>query len=168
VVAHVDDIVAPAARIDTLIARQVATTREVMEIQLNAVKTEFGFFLALILVIAAGVTVALAQTITRRLQRLEVAAVALERGDLAQHEVEELGASQGRDEVSSLMRVFARMAERVREREEELRQEVQDLHIEIDRGKAAKQVAEITETEYFQDLAAKARAMRASKAQPEK
>jgi nitrogen fixation/metabolism regulation signal transduction histidine kinase len=130
------------------------------------VKTEFGIVLLLILLIAAAVTVALSQTVTRRLQRLEGAAVALERGDLADHEVDELGASAGKDEVSSLMRVFARMAERVRTREQELRQEVQELHIEIDRTKAAQQVAEITETDYFQDLQAKARALRASKDKP--
>jgi phosphoserine phosphatase RsbU/P len=166
VVARVEDIIAPAARIDALIASQVGTTRDVMERRLDRVKTEFAVVLVLVLLIAAGVTVALSQTITRRLQRLEGAAIALERGDLADHEVNELGASEEKDEVSSLMRVFARMAARVREREQALRQEVQELHIEIDRTKAAEQVAEITETDYFQDLQAKARAMRASKSPP--
>ena len=43
---------------------------------------------------------------------------------------------------------------------QELRQEVQELRIEIDEAKKAKQVAEIVETEYFQALSARARAMR--------
>lgn len=41
-----------------------------------------------------------------------------------------------------------------------LRQEVQELRIEIDEAKKAKQVSEIVETEYFQNLRARAKAMR--------
>ena len=43
----------------------------------------------------------------------------------------------------------------------ELRLQVQELRIEIDETKKAKQVSDIVETEYFQDLEARARAMRA-------
>jgi two-component system cell cycle sensor histidine kinase/response regulator CckA len=45
----------------------------------------------------------------------------------------------------------------------ELRQEVQELRIEVDEAKKSKQVSEIVETEYFQDLSARARAMRERK-----
>jgi len=43
-------------------------------------------------------------------------------------------------------------AQQVQVREAKLRQEIQELRIEIDEAKKAKQVAAITETEYFQQL----------------
>ncbi len=45
-------------------------------------------------------------------------------------------------------------------REERLRAEIRELHIQVDDGKRARQVAEITETDYFQMLQSKARALR--------
>jgi GAF domain-containing protein len=47
-----------------------------------------------------------------------------------------------------------------RARERALRQEVQALKIEIDEAKREKQVAEITETDYFQQLRERARRIR--------
>jgi hypothetical protein len=52
------------------------------------------------------------------------------------------------------------MAAEVRSREERLTQEVRQLRIEIDEARAARQVAAITQTEYFQDLQAKASQLR--------
>ncbi len=49
-------------------------------------------------------------------------------------------------------------------REQALREEINKLRIEVDLVKQARQVAEITETDYFQQLAAKARQMRNKKA----
>jgi GAF domain-containing protein len=45
-------------------------------------------------------------------------------------------------------------------REQSLRQQIQQLRIEIDEVKRQKQVSEIVDTDFFQDLRAKARAMR--------
>jgi hypothetical protein len=45
-------------------------------------------------------------------------------------------------------------------RESSLRQEIQELRIEIDEVKRKKQVSEIVDTEMFQDLQSKARHMR--------
>ena len=53
------------------------------------------------------------------------------------------------------------MAREVQLREQRLKAQVQELTIEIDRTREAKQVAEITETDYFQELQAKARTLRA-------
>jgi CheY-like chemotaxis protein len=68
------------------------------------------------------------------------------------------------DALGQLARVFQRMAREVRQREERLRQQVQALRIEIDETRKARQVAEITETEYFQELQRKARRLRAGSA----
>ena len=65
-----------------------------------------------------------------------------------------------RDELGRLARVFQRMAREVYAREQRLKQEVQQLRIEIDESRTARQVAEITETDYFQDLQRKADQLR--------
>jgi two-component system cell cycle response regulator len=76
-------------------------------------------------------------------------------------ESRQLDAVAGRnDALGQLARVFQRMAAEVRSREQRLKQEVQQLRIEIDEARAARQVAEITQTEYFQDLQAKASKLR--------
>ena len=51
-------------------------------------------------------------------------------------------------------------AQQVQVREAKLRQEIQELRIEIDEAKKAKQVAAITETEYFQQLQSRVNQLR--------
>lgn len=64
------------------------------------------------------------------------------------------------DELGQLARVFQKMSEEVKVREETLKLQVQELRIEIDETKKAQQVAEIVETDYFRDLQNKARDLR--------
>ena len=64
------------------------------------------------------------------------------------------------DEIGQLARVFSRMAQEVYSREENLKQQVRGLRIEIDEVKRQKQVKEIVETDFFQDLTAKAKTLR--------
>jgi methyl-accepting chemotaxis protein len=64
------------------------------------------------------------------------------------------------DEMSALALVFESMVEKVRQREETLKQQVSELRIEIDQRKRQKQVREIVETDFFQDLQAKAKTIR--------
>ncbi len=64
------------------------------------------------------------------------------------------------DALGQLARVFQNMALQVYAREQSLRQQVQDLRIEIDKVKQARQVSEITETDYFRDLVDKAETLR--------
>lgn len=52
------------------------------------------------------------------------------------------------------------MAQQVYSREQKLKQQVRDLRIEIDETKRTKQVKEIVETDFFQDLTAKAQVLR--------
>lgn len=56
------------------------------------------------------------------------------------------------DALGNLARVFQRMAEQVRVREEKLKQQVQELRIEIDQSRQSKKVLEITESDYFKNL----------------
>jgi CheY-like chemotaxis protein len=64
------------------------------------------------------------------------------------------------DELGALARVFQRMAGEVQAREERLRRQVQQLRIEIDEVKKAQQVAQVTDTEYFHELEARAQQLR--------
>jgi CRP-like cAMP-binding protein len=69
--------------------------------------------------------------------------------------------TQYRDQtIASLAADFARMAAQVKEREEELRQEIAQLRIEIDETKRKRQVDEIVESDFFQDIQARARELR--------
>lgn len=62
------------------------------------------------------------------------------------------------DELGQLARVFHRMAHEVSAREQRFKQQFETLRIEIDETKKARQVAELTETDYFQQLQAQAQA----------
>jgi PleD family two-component response regulator len=64
------------------------------------------------------------------------------------------------DALGNLARVFQRMANEVRAREEKLKQQVHDLRIEIDAARQAKQVSEITDSDYFKSLRGQAASLR--------
>jgi CHASE3 domain sensor protein len=64
------------------------------------------------------------------------------------------------DELGQLARVFRGMVAEVYRREQQLKQQVQTLKIEIDKARKEKEVAEITESEYFQNLQKQAKEMR--------
>ena len=66
-----------------------------------------------------------------------------------------------RDEtLATLAAEFAHMATQVRQREEALQRQVEQLRIEIDEVKKQRQVSEIVDSEYFQSLKAKAAGLR--------
>jgi len=70
------------------------------------------------------------------------------------------------DEVDTLAQVFSIMVDKVRQREQSLRRQVEELQIMIDESKRDSQVREIVESDFFQDLQAKARSMRKRAQQP--
>ncbi len=56
--------------------------------------------------------------------------------------------------------IYAKTVREAKEREERLRRQIEQLKIELDEAKMAKQVAEITESDYFQRLREQANALR--------
>jgi two-component system, cell cycle response regulator len=64
------------------------------------------------------------------------------------------------DALGQLARVFSRMASEIYVREQNLKRQVQQLRIELDEARQARQVAEITESDYFRELEAKAQDLR--------
>jgi DNA-binding response OmpR family regulator len=86
------------------------------------------------------------------------AAAAVEAGQFAAETLSDV--SKRPDKLGQLARVFQRMAREVAAREEQLKQQIQVLSIEIDQAKKTRQVSEITDTEYFQQLRKKAKELR--------
>jgi DNA repair ATPase RecN len=64
------------------------------------------------------------------------------------------------DALGQLARTFQRMADEIQARERQLRSQIQELRIEIDRARQARQVSEITESDYFQQLRRSAEELR--------
>jgi CRP-like cAMP-binding protein len=93
--------------------------------------------------------------------RVTAAAAAVEAGIYEPESLDEV--AERTDQLGQLARVFQRMVREVVAREQHLKQQVAELRIEIDKAKQARQVAEITESDYFQDLQRKARELRASR-----
>jgi DNA-binding response OmpR family regulator len=86
------------------------------------------------------------------------AAVAIENSSFQPDPLE--GVAQRGDPLGQLARVFLQMAREVQAREQRLKQQVQQLRVEIDEVRKTRQVAEITESDYFQTLQQKAQALR--------
>jgi CheY-like chemotaxis protein len=94
----------------------------------------------------------------RNVDHVTAAAAAVEAREFDPETIEQVAARN--DELGRLARVFQRMAREVHAREQRLKQEVQQLRIEIDETRTARQVADITETDYFRDLQRKADQLR--------
>jgi CheY-like chemotaxis protein len=93
--------------------------------------------------------------------RITTAAAAVESGQFVADTLAEVGKRP--DELGQLARVFHRMAQEVAAREQHFKQQIETLRIEIDETKKARQVAELTETDFFQQLQAQARSRLRSK-----
>jgi DNA-binding response OmpR family regulator len=94
----------------------------------------------------------------RNVDHVTAAAAAVEAGEFDPATIEQVASRS--DELGQLARVFQRMAREVYAREQRLKQEVHRLRIEIDERRTARQVAEITETDYFQELQRKVDTLR--------
>jgi len=100
----------------------------------------------------------------RQVAKLTVAAGAVEAGTFEPGGLDDV-AARG-DPLGRLARVFERMARELHAREEALQRQVRELRIEIDEVQKARDVAEITEAEYFQRLLARATEIRSRREQP--
>ena len=89
---------------------------------------------------------------------ITAAAAAVEAGTFQSHTLDEVAARS--DELGQLARVFQRMTEQVRAREEKLKQQVEELRVEIDQSRRMQQVSEITKSDSFQQLKQKAKQLR--------
>ena len=94
----------------------------------------------------------------RQVDLLTAAAAALEEDSF---DPDSLADVAGRtDALGQLTRVFQRMAREFYVREKRLKQQVAELRIEIDKGKQAQQVEQITGSDYFKQLLGQAGQLR--------
>lgn len=119
--------------------------------------------LAVVVVFTGGIATAAIVLADRLIARpvlgIANAATDIESGEF---ELKQLGEIAHRtDEIGQLARIFRKMAQEVYQREQRLRRQVRELRVEIDEAKRNQQVKEIVETDFFQDLANKAKALRA-------
>jgi hypothetical protein len=103
----------------------------------------------------------IAQRLSMPLQHLTAAARLMVDSQLSVEQATALMQTVDNDEIAELSRVFGRMAREVIQREVGLRSQVQVLTVQIDEAKRGREVAEITESEYFQSLAQRSREIRA-------
>ncbi len=98
------------------------------------------------------------QSQLRAVGLLAAAAAAVERGEFDPAALAGLAVQP--DELGRLARVFVRMAAEVQAREQTLRREVERLRVVVDERRKDQQVAELTDTSYFQQLQVRAAELR--------
>jgi HAMP domain-containing protein len=105
-----------------------------------------------VIVLGVGVlaSVVLARRVTGPVARLTAASAAVQAEAFQPETLAEVASRD--DELGCLARVFLHMAREVQAREQRLKQQVQQLRIEVDVARRERQVAEITGTDYFQEL----------------
>ena len=131
---------------------------DVSELQTSILQTMLpAFVLTLALLVIA--VLALASRVTRPIVALTRAAQRIGQGDYDQ-DLSAFRSGRFRDEVATLTEVFELMVSKVYQREQTLRRQVEELKIEIDEAKRQKQVSEIVDSDYFQNVQARAQAMR--------
>jgi len=94
----------------------------------------------------------------RQVGQVTAAAAAIKNNTFQTESLDEVASRS--DELGQLAQVFQEMALQVYAREKRLQQQVQQLRIEIDQARKAREVADITDSEYFQQLLGKADELR--------
>jgi len=100
-----------------------------------------------------------------QVQKLTNAASAVNDGSYESSILDDV--AQRTDSLGTLALVFQQMVREVRAREERLIRQVAELRIEIDEARQDRQVAEITDSEFYQKLSADAEELRTIIARPE-
>jgi methyl-accepting chemotaxis protein len=121
----------------------------------------FAIFIVIYFLITA-IVLWITGSATSQLRALNAVALRVAEGDYTPVKVKPQAVS---DEVANLGGVFNTMLEKVRGREETLKQRVAELEIVIDSTKRKEDVQEIVDSEFFQDLATRAAKIRAARKQ---
>lgn len=100
--------------------------------------------------------------LTRPITALTRAFQRVAEGDYSQGNIPKVKRVLADDEITAMAEAFQQMVIKIADREMNLKEQMRELtmHIHIDQLTKAKKVAEITESEYFQQLQEKAHQMR--------
>ena len=132
--------------------------RDVTQIQQN-IRTNTSIALGLTLLVLIVVVGVVATGVTRPVMELTRVAGLIGGGDYNQN-FSHLYSVRVQDEVNKLAGVFELMSNKVYSREQSLKARVEQLEILIDESKRDKQVSEIVDSDFFQDLQVKVNDMR--------
>lgn len=131
---------------------------EVVSLQQN-IRRNVAIALAVSLVALISVVWLIARGVTRPVLALTRVADRIGSGDYDQ-DFSSLHSARVQDEVDKLATVFELMVGKVYTREQSLRARVQQLEIMIDQGKREREVQQIVESDFFQELQGKVNEMR--------
>ncbi len=96
-----------------------------------------------------------------QVDKVTAAATAVDAGTFDPNRLDDV--AQRDDELGQLARMFQLMAASIERRETQLKQQLMELTIEIDQAKLQKQVAQITESDYFQEIKAELKHLQVDK-----
>jgi hypothetical protein len=109
----------------------------------------------------------LAHSVASPVQRIIQAAQSVEKGENDLEVLEPLLQKKSEGEMVTLARVFQRMTEQVYLREQQLKETISELRIEINEARKSQEVADVVETEYFQVLQSRVKEMKRKKNEEE-
>jgi sigma-B regulation protein RsbU (phosphoserine phosphatase) len=160
VVMPVEEIIAPALTTESQISSVTKDTWKNIDRRIHGMQNIFIGIFFVVLLVVSSLAFLLSRMLTRPILKVTHAARAMEKGELGEDEITNLSQSKGKNEVASLSRVFASMATQVKNRENRLKKQVEELRIKIDESKKIKEVTKITRSDYFQRLQEDAKKMR--------
>jgi nitrogen fixation/metabolism regulation signal transduction histidine kinase len=147
--------------------RASTTVAGVIDGEQQRLQFEMGLVVLLAFILLAVAAGLISRTLARPLARLTAVARQLGQGKLDEEGLAALRQRRFSDEVTILADVFTDMGRQVVRREQKLRTEIADLHIQIDTSRRQQQVDEITDTDYFRNLRDSATRLRSrTKVQP--
>lgn len=164
-VALLDEVTALEAQFEQQVeVADIAFDNAVHDLEGQYARVRNATYALLVISVLAALALSgwLSHTITGPVRALSAAAESIESGAFELKRLSTL--AERRDEFGTLAATFRRMAEEVRGRELALKEQVEQLQIRIDRARQEQQVAEITDTEFFQDLEDKAAELREKRA----
>jgi nitrate/nitrite-specific signal transduction histidine kinase len=97
----------------------------------------------------------------QQVEKFIAAAVAIENDIFEPATLDEVASRN--DELGHLARVFQKMARQLQVREQKLKQQVEELKIEVDKTKKAQKVAEVVGSDSFQGLKQKLKKLKESR-----
>ncbi len=125
-----------------------------------------GIFVGVFTVVLLTLNLVMRPTIVSPVKTLAGFAQRVRDDQLTEDDLDELSMAKvttRHDELGQLARIFNKMAQEVYKREQQLKQKLQELRIEIDVARKTDHVSEITESEYFMNLQKRARDLRNDK-----
>jgi C4-dicarboxylate-specific signal transduction histidine kinase len=124
--------------------------KDIFEAPMRAMIWQNTLFVLVVGGFAVLVSLILSHQLIKSIRILIKAGKALQKGEFKPELLIKVSRSQ--DDLGRLACVFLKMAEEIKNREQHLKSQVQNLRIEIDETKKERQISEITGSQYFKEL----------------